>query len=653
MMQGRGWFRLSIAWILTLSMVFVVATLMVVTTLLDIRRANTLFQNEMQEHGFLLANTLNDVLADSLYFVDIDKIYDIAVIVSGQPGIVYVQVIGPDGEILVDTRQGKYSVGTVEDGWVLRALHGRDIASRVGDDRLEVTTAIQTGTQLVGGVRIAFSQTPLHGSIRALGLERLRQGIALLIVAVVLASSLAQYFTRPLSRLVKGTQRVAKGDYDFEAAGGEVGEIGELAVAFDEMTKALRTSRTTLEERSSELRAAYEQLLSESTEREKLEQQFLQAQKFEAMGQLAGGVAHDFNNLLTPILGYTQLAMKKAPPSEWRLRDDLQEVQRAAESASQLTTQLLTFSRHQVIEPRVIDVNALTLDMDRMLRRLIGEDIELVTILAPETWPVKADSGQMQQVLVNLAVNARDAMPRGGKLIIETSNVVIDAATPKAPSSVRPRKHVLLAVRDTGVGMTPEVKSRIFEPFFTTKEEGRGTGLGLSTCYGIVAQTGGHISVESDPGSGATFRIYLPKATGSTVIRLEKMDPKTSAGGVEKVLLVEDEPSVRRISSRVLREQGYAVLEAANGVQALSLAKQDSNRDLRLLLTDVVMPLMDGTELATQLKATLPDIRVLFVSGYTDDRIDRLDSLASGTGFVAKPFTPDALANKVREMLDS
>jgi PAS domain S-box-containing protein len=386
------------------------------------------------------------------------------------------------------------------------------------------------------------------------------------------------------------------------------------------------------------------------TERKRLEEQLLQAQKMEAVGRLAGGVAHDFNNLLTAILGYTQMGMTKVSPDN-QLGSYLQEINKAAIRASHLTSQLLAFSRRQVIEPRVIDLNDLILDMDRMLRRLIGEDVELVTVPARSLGHVKLDPGQMEQVLMNLAVNARDAMPDGGRLLIETSDLEVKEASALQHPGVDPGEYVMLTVTDTGVGMTEQVKERAFEPFFTTREMDKGTGLGLSTCYGIVAQNRGDILIDSGPGRGTTIKIYLPRVDEEADSPVRPI-PRPLPVGNETVLLVEDEPAVREMASEVLREQGYAVLAAANGDEALRVAEERRDREIDLLVTDVVMPLMGGKELAQRIGEIHPTTPVLYTSGYPDDTVAQHGVLEEGTEFLPKPFGPHELTTKVRELLD-
>ncbi|HEX8696051.1 MAG TPA: PAS domain S-box protein [Longimicrobium sp.] len=378
------------------------------------------------------------------------------------------------------------------------------------------------------------------------------------------------------------------------------------------------------------------------------QQQFLQAQKFDAIGRLAGGVAHDFNNLLTAIRGNAELLLLDIPPDDAR-REDVEEIRHAAERAAGLTRQLLAFSRRQVLQPRVLDLNAVVLDMERMLRRLIGEDVELVTRLERSAAHVRADPGQLEQVLLNLAVNARDAMPSGGRLIVETRNARLDEELKRTYPYVVPGSYVLLAVTDTGHGMDRETQERVFEPFFTTKP--RGTGLGLSTVYGIVKQSGGYIWVYSEPENGTTFRIYLPPVEAPAEEAASGPGAAAPTRGAETVLLAEDEETVRRLARRVLQRSGYTVLEAADGEEALRVAGAHRG-PIHLLVTDVVMPRLGGRDLAARLLAARPGLRVLYVSGYTEEAVQRHGVLDPGIGFLEKPFTAEALAERVRRALD-
>ena len=390
------------------------------------------------------------------------------------------------------------------------------------------------------------------------------------------------------------------------------------------------------------------------TDRRLLEEQIVLAQKMEAIGRLAGGVAHDFNNILTAIGGYTDLLLADLAPDDERRRD-VEEIHRAADRAAALTHQLLAFSRRQVLQPKVISLNALVPDIEKMLRRLIGEDILFTTVLHPKTGNVRADPGQLEQVIVNLAVNARDAMPNGGSLTIETRNVELDQSYTAEHPNVKPGHYVLLAVTDTGVGMTTETKARIFEPFFTTKARGKGTGLGLATVYGIVQQTGGHIWPYSEPGQGTTMRVYLPRVDEpADLIEHPIETTPTALRGTETILLVEDEAPVRSITRQLLQRNGYTVLEASDGQTALALVDGvQHGTHVDLLLTDVIMPGMSGRALAAELMARRPALRVLFMSGYTDDAVVRHGMLEPGLAYLEKPFRPPTLLRKVREVLQA
>jgi PAS domain S-box-containing protein len=386
-------------------------------------------------------------------------------------------------------------------------------------------------------------------------------------------------------------------------------------------------------------------------ERQVLEEQFRQAQKLEAVGRLAGGVAHDFNNLLTVIHLSSRLLEKKLHPED-PLWQHVQRIQDAGRRATDLTKQLLAFSRREIIEPKVLDLNELLGDLSKMLRRLLGEDVELALALAENLWPVHADPTQVEQVIMNLAVNARDAMPGGGVLTLETDNVVLDAAYTARHLDVEPGEYMLLAVSDNGVGMGDEVKAHLFEPFFTTKEKGKGTGLGLSTVFGIVKQNRGHVWVYSEVGQGTTFKIYLPRSREADVWKPPALPVDAEARGSETILLVEDDAAVRDLAVHVLKMQGYQVLAAAEGPEALQIAIQHDG-PIHLLLSDVVMPYMSGRELADRLRSRQPQIRVLYMSGYTDNAIVHHGVLEAGIAFLSKPLTEEGLLRKVRAVLDA
>jgi nitrogen-specific signal transduction histidine kinase len=384
-------------------------------------------------------------------------------------------------------------------------------------------------------------------------------------------------------------------------------------------------------------------------DRKRLEAQYRQAQKMEAVGQLAGGVAHDFNNMLTIMLGYAE--MLEGQLADREAAELLREIGRAGQRAAAITRQLLAFSRKQVLDPRVVSLNAIVLDMEKMLGRLIGEDVALTTALEPELWQVRVDPGQIEQVIMNLAVNARDAMPQGGRLTLETANVTLDTSYARTHPYVQPGNYALLAMTDTGCGMDEATRARVFEPFFTTKEKGKGTGLGMATVYGIIKQSGGHIEVYSEPAHGTTLKVYLPAIAEAAAPDGSARAPAAACRGTETVLLVEDEEALRILARQVLKSHGYEVLEAIHGDEAMRVADAHSG-PIHILVTDVVMPLIGGRQLAERLRSVRPQTKVLFMSGYTDDAIVRHGILEAQAEFLQKPFTPSALARKVREVLD-
>jgi len=390
-------------------------------------------------------------------------------------------------------------------------------------------------------------------------------------------------------------------------------------------------------------RAQAEQALRRS------EEQLRQAQKMEAVGRLAGGVAHDFNNLLSVILTYVEIAAGSLEPDD-PMREDLMEAHKAAGRAAELTRQLLLFSRQQPAETVVVDLHKLLEGLSKMIRRIVGEDVDLVLVPPLAPGRVKVDATHIEQVIMNLVVNARDAMPTGGKLTIETSNVVMDQDFADRHGSLQAGSYVMMAVTDTGVGMTADIQTRIFEPFFTTKERGKGTGLGLSTVFGIVRQSKGTIWVYSEPGVGTTFKIYLPRVDAEED-ELKAAPAPATLQGSETVLLVEDEDQVRTVAADILGRYGYEVLSAANAAEALALSEMHQAR-IDLLLTDVVMPQMSGPELARRLTALRPELKVICMSGYTDDSVVRHGVTDAGVAYLQKPITPQLLANKVRAVLD-
>jgi PAS domain S-box-containing protein len=394
-------------------------------------------------------------------------------------------------------------------------------------------------------------------------------------------------------------------------------------------------------------------IIQDIGERKRLEAQLLQSQKMETVGQLAGGIAHDFNNLLTAIIGYAELALDELDGTS-PVRDELIEIRAAAERAALLTRQILAFGRKQVMDPTVCNLNTLVRDMEKLVRQLIGEHIDVVIRYGDGLENVRADTGQIEQVLINMVVNARDAMSTGGKLTIETANITLDETYVGQHIGASAGRHVLLAISDNGVGMSPEVQARAFEPFYTTKEHGRGTGLGLSTCYGIVKQHGGSIGIYSEQGRGTTIKIYLPAVADVVQHARASEDTAPLPRGDELILLVEDEAAVRSLSSRILREQGYSVLEAANGDEALRLMEQRAAAEPspQLLVTDVIMPQLSGSELAKQIGALYPAIKVLFISGYTGNALAHHGRLDDDIHLLQKPFSPAMLIRTVRTLLD-
>jgi PAS domain S-box-containing protein len=393
-------------------------------------------------------------------------------------------------------------------------------------------------------------------------------------------------------------------------------------------------------------------IMTDITSRKQLEAQFIGAQKMEVVGHLAGGVAHDFNNILGVIMGYSDLLMMKLPQADEELKGFIETIRSAAERASGLTRQLLIFSRKQKVQLVVLNINEVIKDLEKMLRRLIDEHIQLNIVPEQDVGRIKADSGYIGQVVMNLVVNARDAMPQGGLLTVSTSNITLDEAHARAHAGSVPGDYVMLGVADTGTGMTEEVKGRIFEAFFTTKPKGKGTGLGLATCQTIVQQAGGHIDVQTEIGRGTTFKIYFPRVDQPLAINTNRQAGPVPRG-TETLLVVEDEPSLRLLARNVLQGQGYEVLTAANGQEGLHTVRDHKGPPIRLVITDVVMPVMGGVVMAEWLKSDNPDMKILFTSGYTDDAIAQQGVLEKGVEFLSKPYTPATLAGKVRGMLDA
>jgi PAS domain S-box-containing protein len=391
--------------------------------------------------------------------------------------------------------------------------------------------------------------------------------------------------------------------------------------------------------------------IQDITERKRLEARLFESQKMETVGKLAGGIAHEFNSILTAIIGQSELLLGDLPAGS-PLTKNATEISKAAGRAAILTRQLLAYGRKQFLQPETLDLNQVIANMEGMFHHLMGGEADTQIIPALDLQAVKADAGQIEQVIMNMTINAHDAMPNGGKLTLETANVSFDPESVRRYPELKPGNYVMLAITDTGTGMSEEVKARVFEPFFSTKGVGQGTGLGLSTCYGIIKQSGGHISVYSEPGRGTTFKIYLPQVEQKVKIPIQRLNPPDLPGGTETILLVEDDPALREMAATLLRRLSYTVLTAANGVEALSLNHKRGSGDIDLLFTDVVMPHMSGRELADRVRALYPRTRILFTSAYTENAIVHQGVLNKGVALLQKPFTPSALAHKVREMLD-
>ena len=470
-------------------------------------------------------------------------------------------------------------------------------------------------------------------------IEMVRNGIQfviaiLFLVLFILTFILTRFFIFAIRKLLHGIHRVGSGDLSARVEIQSSDEMQELAEGFNQM--AIELEKTTV---------SRDALVNEINERKAVQQQLIQAQKMEGIGRLAGGVAHDFNNILTVIMGYSQSLLSSFEVNDPR-EQDIKEINDAARRAADLTRQLLAYSRRQIVVPKVINLNDLITNMTKMLKRLIGDSVTLSTVTSSELNAVKADPGQVEQVIVNLAVNARDAMPNGGDLKIETVNFKVDKEYIEKRAGMKLGDYVLLSIKDTGVGMSQEVQERIFEPFFTTKEQGKGTGLGLATCYGIVKQAEGYIEVDSQDGQGTTFNVYLPKCNEPLDSLLQENQSPPKEKGVGTILVVEDEEVVRSLAMRFLSRQGYDVIEAQDGEAALSLVEKNKEKNIDLILTDLSMPKMGGKELAQKLKRTHPKIKVIFMSGYVHDPLEPEEI------FLQKPFSWSELIGKVKQALE-
>jgi signal transduction histidine kinase/ActR/RegA family two-component response regulator len=619
-------------------------------------------RDALRDNSMGLCQMIASNVGPSLVFEDARSAQELLNGAGRNPDVLYAAVLRSDGRPLATFSRigiGQPPAGPITAEWAFSA----------DGSRLDVASPVLSDERTLGIVRIGVSLAKVHAEV-----SRARKGLAALSLLLFLAGTIAAYWISafvvgPLRTLDAAVKRVAGGDHSERVQVWSGDEVGRLAAAFNRMVDSVESAQQALEdvnsdlearveERTRELKAEIDQrrtaevaLAGSAAEQKSLEEQLRQAQKMEGIGRLAGGIAHDFNNLLTAILGYAELMEEQLPDDE-DLRSSLHEIHVAGERAAALTRQLLAFSRRQVLQPRILDLNVVVAEMEKLLRRLIGEDVVLTTRLDPRLASVKADPGQLEQVLMNLAVNARDAMPCGGRLTIETGNAALDAGFAAAHPGARVGAYAVITVADTGTGMSADVLSHVFEPFFTTKEQGKGTGLGLATAYGIVTQSDGFITVESELGRGTTFRIHFPRVTGKASLSSSGARRTVSPRGAETILLVEDEPGVRRLSRTILESLGYHVLEAASGEKALEVARAHVG-EIHLVATDVIMPGMSGRVLWDRLRPLRPHTRVLFVSGYTDDAIAPHGVLEAATAFLQKPFTPHGLAEKVRQVLDA
>jgi len=513
-----------------------------------------------------------------------------------------------------------------------------------GTQVLNLSRPITYKDKELGTVHVGLSLDFINHLIYRASTFILVLSLFIILLGIAVAILLGINFSRPISKLVYATQEIGKGNLHHRIEMKRKDEFGDLASAFNYMADELDKKET-----------ANAQLFSEriraEKESRKLEDQLRQSQKMEAVGQLAGGIAHDFNNSLTLIKVCSQLALQELKEGD-PIREKIQQIDEATTRSGDLARQLLTFSRRHIEETKVLDLNNILVNLNKMLRRAIGESIELINKIGEGLGKVKGDPGQIEQVIVNLVVNARDAMPNGGKVVLETANIEIDQEYARAHVHVTPGPYVMLSVTDTGKGMKPEIKERIFEPFFTTKEEGKGTGLGLFMVYGIVQKHGGHIVVDSEPEMGTTFKIYLPPADEKTEAAREGLSGTRMPQGGETVLVVEDDKDLRPLMVQALKRQGYKALEAANGEEGLLLFDK-YRQEINLLVTDIVMPTMNGLELTDLLLPLCPRIKVLYMSGHLDNPILQKRNLDPETNFIPKPFSLEDLAIRIRKVLDN
>ena len=563
--------------------------------------------------------------------------------------VLYAVLLDESGDLIASFNQGK-----AQQSSFLRSGNSDQI-SEDGTVYQRMTPILKDG-QKIGELYLGSSLDRVRAEVAASQWNVAFVSLVIFVLGMVGGLIASFMMTAPLKQMVQTVDNLAKGGFKHRAVVSSKDEIGQLAGAFNEMVDSLESAHVELKEMNRTLERRVEDrtkaLQEEMDQRKEIEEQLLQAQKMEAIGRLSGGVAHDFNNILTAIIGYSDLLLIRASKGKtnWEY---VRQIKKAAERAASLTQQLLAFSRKQVLQPRLLDLHSLVCETEKMLRRLIGEDIDLEVISKPNQGHVKADPGQIQQVILNLAVNARDAMPKGGRLSIETAVTQVDQRRAAQSPGLNSGDYVTLTVSDNGSGMDGETLLHIFEPFYTTKGPGEGTGLGLATVYGVVKQSGGYITVYSEPGNGSKFRIYLPLVDlPAQLMDSQEVDNPLPVEGSDTILLVEDEEPVRTLTRKMLESAGYAVLEASNGREALETSER-YREPIHLIITDMVMPLMSGTEVAETLLAARPETKVLFISGYSEQAIACQGALASRGEFLPKPFTLQDLSQKVHQVLDT
>jgi signal transduction histidine kinase len=496
-----------------------------------------------------------------------------------------------------------------------------------------------------GGLVLLRAWAPTERAIRQMRRWLLWVGVAMLLVTLAGSFAVSRRLTRPLTYLAEVARDIATGNWTREVPVDRgTSEARIMATAFNDMTRTLRHWHHEARSQAERVQQAYDSFRAAQEQLRDREEQLRQAQKMEAVGRLAGGIAHDFNNLLTAILGYADFLIEDVPAAS---RTDVANIQKAGRTAVAMTRQLLAFSRKQVVQTEIINVNAVVSSTEKLLRRLLPEDIDVRLELQPDLSTIQADPGQIEQIVLNLAVNSRDAMPDGGGLIIETSSAVLPHGVTTGGVALEPGRYVVLSVTDTGVGMTDDVRTRIFEPFFTTKPFGKGTGLGLATVYGVVQQLHGAIDVDSVPGAGTTFRVHIPSVDAEAAARVNERADTKDCTGTETVLVVEDNDSVRALTTEALTRGGYRVVEARHGEEGIRAAQERSGA-IHLVITDMVMPIMGGRALASRLRILYPNLRILFTSAYMDET----HAIEPGTPFIQKPYSPSALLRCVRDLLD-